>query len=243
MKVIISQNYDKMSEEASRIIVEHMKRMPHITLGLATGSTPEGVYKNLIKAYQDKQVSFEHVYSFNLDEYIGINQNHPQSYYQYMMQHLFNDVNMQNSHIFLPKNDIEDLLQHVKDYNISLKKHPIDLQLLGIGQNGHIGFNEPGTSFDQETFIVTLDQNTRMANLKYFDSIEEVPTKAITMGIKNIMQSKEIILLASGENKAKAVKDMIEGPVSTSCPASVLQLHPHVTVIIDKKASYLLSKK
>jgi glucosamine-6-phosphate deaminase len=157
-----------------------------------------------------------------------------------MIKNLFNHVDMNKKNIHLPKNDLNELEKNVALYNKALNNHKIDLQILGIGQNGHIGFNEPGTSFDQETFVVSLDDDTRVANQRFFDSLEDVPKQAITMGIKNIMQSKEIVLMASGENKAEAIKAMISGPVTENCPASILQLHPNVTVLVDEEAGSLI---
>jgi glucosamine-6-phosphate deaminase len=240
MKIIKCNTYEEMSEKAGAIFTNHINKKPNICLGLATGSTPIGLYKELIKAYKHQLVSFSEVISFNLDEYVGIDQNHPESYYQYMMKNLFNQVDMNEENIHLPKNDLNNLDENVDSYNKALKKHKIDLQILGIGQNGHIGFNEPGTSFEQETFVVTLDENTRIANQRFFNSIDEVPKQAITMGIKNIMHSKEIVLMASGKNKAQAIKNMIYGPVTNTCPASILQLHPHVTVLVDQEAGALI---
>jgi glucosamine-6-phosphate deaminase len=240
MKIIKCSNYNEMSEKAGEIFVNHINANPNICLGLATGSTPVGLYKALIKSYEEKNVSFKHVTSFNLDEYVGIDQKHPQSYYQYMIKNLFNHVDMDKKNIHLPKNDLNELEKNVALYNKALNNHKIDLQILGIGQNGHIGFNEPGTSFDQETFVVSLDDDTRVANQRFFDSLEDVPKQAITMGIKNIMQSKEIVLMASGENKAEAIKAMISGPVTENCPASILQLHPNVTVLVDEEAGSLI---
>ena len=154
-----------------------------------------------------------------------------------MRRHLFDQVDINPDHINMPHNDINRLKENVSEYNELLSENTIDIQVLGIGGNGHIGFNEPGTPFHQETFIVDLDLDTREANARFFDSIEEVPTQAITMGIKNIMQAKEIILLASGTSKADAVKAMIEGPITESMPASILQLHPNCTVIVDEAAA------
>lgn len=237
MKIIKCKNYEEMSKIGSEIIIKQINKNSATCLGLATGTTPETLYAYLIDAYLEHRISFKKVVSFNLDEYVGISQKHPQSYYQYMMKQLFNYVDMDKKNIHLPKNDYNNLEKNSEDYNKTLENHKIDIQILGIGQNGHIGFNEPGTSFDQETFVVSLDENTRKANQRFFKSIDEVPTKAITIGIKNIMQSKKILLMASGEHKAKAVKEMIYGPVTQDCPASILQLHPDLTVIVDEDAS------
>lgn len=240
MKIIKCDHYDDMSKKAAQVIISDMKEKKDIVLGLATGSTPIGLYKELIKANQEKQISFKDVMTFNLDEYIGISQKHPESYYQFMMRHLFNHVDIDQKNINLPNNDASSIDKHIKAYNDKMKKHPIDVQVLGIGANGHIGFNEPGTPFDNETFIVDLDEDTRIANQRFFDSLDEVPKKAITMGIKNIMRSKKIILLASGIHKAEAIKKMIEGPITTEHPASILQLHPNVEVFVDEEAGSMI---
>jgi len=243
MKVIICKNKEEVALKAGEIFVESMQENPCLTLGLATGSTPIGLYNYLINAYKQGIISFKDVITFNLDEYIGIDQKHPQSYYQFMMRQLFNHVDMNKNHIHLPKNDLKTIEENIKSYNQDLLNHHIDLQVLGIGQNGHIGFNEPNTPFDQETFMVQLDENTRQANLRFFNNIQEVPKYAITMGIKNIMQSKKIVMLAYGKHKAKAINEMINGKVSTNCPASILQLHPNTIVIIDEDAASLLNKE
>lgn len=240
MKIIKCDHYDDMSEKAAQIIISDMKEKKNIVLGLATGSTPLGLYKTLIKAYQKQEISFRDVMTFNLDEYIGISQNHQESYYQYMMNHLFKHVDIKKENINLPNNDKDQINAHIDAYNKKMKQHPIDVQVLGIGENGHIGFNEPGTPFENETFIVDLDEDTRIANQRFFNSLDEVPKKAMTMGIKNIMRSKKIILLASGIKKAEAIQGMIEGPVTTMHPASILQLHPNVIVCVDQEAGSLI---
>ena len=242
MKLIIVKNYDEVSEEASKIVIDQLTSHPHSVLGLATGSTPIGLYQKLIEANQMKKISFKNVTTFNLDEYIGLDMKHPQSYHQFMYHQLFSkiDINMSNTH--LPKNDINHMHEHAKAYNDLLSNTKIDLQILGIGSNGHIGFNEPGTPFGNETFIVKLEEQTRKDNMYFFNSLEEVPEYAITMGIKNIMRSKKIILLASGIEKSDAIYKMIYGDVTESIPASVLQLHPNVTVIMDDQASSKLPK-
>lgn len=242
MKLIIVKNYDEVSEEASKIVIDQLTSHPNSILGLATGSTPIGLYQKLIEANQMKKISFKNVTTFNLDEYIGLDMKHPQSYHQFMYHHLFSkiDINMSNTH--LPKNDINHMHEHAKAYNDLLANTKIDLQILGIGSNGHIGFNEPGTPFGNETFIAKLEEQTRKDNMYFFNSLEEVPEYAITMGIKNIMRSKKIILLASGIEKSDAIYKMIYGDVTESIPASVLQLHPNVTVIMDDQASSKLPK-
>jgi len=236
MKIIKCKNYEEVSQQASDILVAQLKQKPNSVLGLATGSTPIRLYEKLIEAYEKKSISFKDVISYNLDEYIGIDRSHPQSYYQYMHKHLFSKVNMKEDHIHIPNNDINHIDTHAEAYNEDLSKHHIDIQILGIGSNGHIGFNEPKTPFGNETFIVELDEQTRKDNMRFFSSLDEVPKYAITMGIKNIMRSKQIVLMASGKEKAEAVYKMIYGEVTEDLPASILQLHPNVIVIVDELA-------
>ncbi|BCR36814.1 glucosamine-6-phosphate deaminase [Mariniplasma anaerobium] len=237
MKIIKCEDYAAVSQKASEIVINQIKTKANSVLGLATGSTPLKLYDNLVKAYQNKEISFKYILSYNLDEYIGIDRNHSQSYYQYMHQHLFSLVDMDEKNVHIPNNDVNRIDEIAELYNIDLNKHQIDLQILGIGSNGHIGFNEPGTPLGNETFIVELDEQTRKDNMRFFNSLEEVPKYAITMGIKNIMKSKKIILMASGIEKADAVYHMIHGRVTDELPASVLQLHPDVVVIVDKLAA------
>lgn len=237
MNIIICKDYDEMSQKACDILVDQVKEKPNAVLGLATGSTPLGLYQKVINAYKHGQLTFKDVTTYNLDEYIGIDIAHPQSYHQYMHHHLFSKTDIDLSKTHLPKNDYHNMHQCAKLYNKQLNKTSIDLQILGIGSNGHIGFNEPGTPFGHEVFIVELDEQTRIDNKRFFSHLDEVPTHAITMGIKNIMRSKHIVLLASGTEKSEAVFKMIKGPVTELLPASILQLHPNVTIIIDEKAA------
>ncbi|MFA5471790.1 MAG: glucosamine-6-phosphate deaminase [Acholeplasmataceae bacterium] len=236
MKIIKLKDYEEVSAKASELVIKQIKKKPKSVLGLATGSTPIRLYEKLIEAYERKEISFKDVISYNLDEYIGIDRTHPQSYYQYMHQHLFSKVDMNEEHIHIPNNDIENVEENAKLYNQALKNTSIDMQILGIGSNGHIGFNEPGTPLGNETFIVELDEQTRKDNMRFFSSLDEVPKYAITMGIKNIMRSKHIILMASGKEKADAVYQMVHGEVTKDLPASVLQLHPNVVIIVDELA-------
>ncbi len=234
---MICKNYDEISKKAASIVLKEIQKKPDLTIGLATGSSPIGLYKKLIEAYQKNKISFKSVTSYNLDEYIGIDRSHPQSYYSFMHEHLFKHIDIQNENIHIPENDITRIDELAADYNKKLHEHQLDIQILGIGSNGHIGFNEPGTPLGNETFIVTLDEQTRMDNSRFFNSLDEVPKYAITMGIKNIMYSKKIILIASGKEKARAVLKMIKGKVTKSFPASILQLHPDCTVILDEASA------
>ena len=241
MKVIVVKNYDQLSREGADIIANVIKQNPACTLGLATGSSPIGTYQYLVKDYEEGKISFENVKSYNLDEYCGISRQHPQSYYYFMHDNLFNHVNIKEENTHVPyAAPGSDLDAEAKKYTDELNSVTIDLQLLGIGGNGHIGFNEPGTPFDQETFVVTLTDKTRQDNKRFFNSIDEVPTHAMTMGIKNIMKAKKILMLISGKNKAQTVVNLLKGEISPKFPASILHTHPDCTVIIDEDAYSLM---
>ncbi|CQR46364.1 Glucosamine-6-phosphate deaminase 1 [Paraliobacillus sp. PM-2] len=243
MDFIIVDNYEEMSKSAAAIFVENVNKKPDTVLGLATGSTPERFYELLINEYKENNVSFENVTSFNLDEYVGISPKNSQSYHYYMNEKLFNHINLPSEQAHLPEGKTDHLQEACEEYEQKINTAGgIDLQLLGIGLNGHIGFNEPGTSFDQETHVVDLAPSTREANARFFDSIDEVPTKAITMGIKTIMQSKQIVLLISGEKKADCLYQLVNDPVSEDFPASILNQHPNVTIIADKAAASKINK-
>lgn len=236
MKVIVVKDYQAMSDLGAEIIANTIKANPSCTLGLATGSSPIGTYQNLVKAYEDKEISFKDVKTYNLDEYCGISRSHPQSYYYFMHDNLFNHVDVREENVHIPAVSNDNLDEDCKKYNDMLHEASIDLQLLGIGGNGHIGFNEPGTPFTQETFIVELTEKTRQDNKRFFQSIDEVPTHAITMGIQNIMKAKKILMLISGTSKADTVVKLLSGEITLDFPASILNNHPDVTVIIDQDA-------
>lgn len=240
MKVIITENYEEMSKKAAEIVVDLLKTKPECVLGLATGTTPIGLYQNLIKAYKEGEVSFSEVTTANLDEYVGLTKDHEQSYAYFMRKNLFDYVDIKKENLNIPNGSEINPDAECSRYDEFLKNHPQDLQVLGIGSNGHIGFNEPGTSFDSKTHVVNLTESTIKDNSRLFKSIDEVPTKAITMGIGEIMQSKTVLILASGKNKAKAVYNMVKVAPNTSTPASVLQNHPNCILIADKDAASLL---
>lgn len=242
MKVIVCQNYQHLSDYAKDKVIEVINSKEKPVLGLATGSTPEGMYQALIEAYKDNKVSFKNVTTFNLDEYIGLKKEDPNSYQHFMDEHFFNHVDIDQSETYLPPGNTSDHQQACLDYEKNMHQHDdIDLQVLGVGINGHIGFNEPGTDFDTRTHVIELDASTREANARFFDSLDEVPTHAITMGIATIMESKQIILMASGDSKKEAVKRLMEGDITPDFPASVLHRHPHVTVVLDREAASLLT--
>jgi glucosamine-6-phosphate deaminase len=237
LKIIRTENYAEMSIQAGRIVAEKVRSNPSMTLGLATGSTPKGLYQYLIKDHQENGTSYKKVKSLNLDEYIGLPLKDKNSYHYFMCQNLFDHIDINQNLTHIPNGAASNLEEECVRYeNLINELGGIDLQILGIGQNGHIGFNEPGTSFNSRTHIVTLAQNTREANSRFFNSLEEVPTHAITMGIASILGSKEIFLLASGEAKADALFKLMNGEYSEDFPASALKQHQNVTIIADKDA-------
>ena len=243
MKLIICENYEEASAEAAKVMLEIIKNKPNANLGLATGSTPVKMYELMVEDHEKNGTSYKDIKSYNLDEYYGLEHTHPQSYYYFMQKHLFSKVDIKPENVHVPKGS-GDIQASCDEYNKLLAENVIDIQLLGIGSNGHIGFNEPGTSFDAVTHVVDLKQSTIEDNARlFFDGkIEDVPKQAISMGISNIMKAKSVLLLACGKGKADAVKKMIEGPVKEELPASILQQHQDVTVILDKEAASLLTK-
>lgn len=237
MKVKVFKNYEELSKEAAKEIISQVNEKPNSILGLATGSSPLGIYKEMVYDFNLHHTSYKQVKTFNLDEYFGIKQDQEQSYFRFMKDHLFDHIDIDVQNVNIPRGDVSDIKDECHDYNLKLADHVIDIQVLGIGSNGHIGFNEPGTSFESVTHQVKLDEKTRKDNARFFDSIEEVPTHAISMGIKNILNAKKIVLIASGKNKAQAIKGMIKGPVDPNCPASALQMHDDVVVYLDEEAA------
>ena len=218
--------------------MEEVVKQGKVTLGLATGSSPVGLYKRLVEAHKNG-LSFKDVQSFNLDEYVGLSKNHDQSYYHFMFEHLFKHVDFNLDNVHLPKGE-GSLEEVAAEYEAMLSQNPQDLQLLGIGSNGHIGFNEPGTSFDSTVHVIRLKEETRQDNARFFNTIDEVPHFAITMGIKDILRAKKILLVASGKNKAMAIKEMLEGKIREDVPCTILQNHPDVVVVLDKEAASLI---
>ncbi len=232
MEIIKVETYEALSEKAAEVVIKQILQKPNSVLGLATGSTPIGLYEHLIEQYKQGEISFQDVVTFNLDEYVGLDRDHDQSYYYFMQENLFKHVDMNDENINIPNGVADNLLEECERYEAKLKSHgPVDLQILGLGVNGHIGFNEPGTSFDSRTQIVQLDETTREANKRFFNSIDEVPTEAVTMGIESIMEAKEILLLAFGESKKEALDRLFSKEITEDFPASILNKHPRVTVI------------
>ena len=235
MKVIKVKNYDEVSAEAFKVMKEVVANNPEAVLGLATGSSPIGLYENMIKDHKENGTSYAKCQSFNLDEYVGIDRNHSQSYWTFMHENLFHGIDLPEDKIHVPYGNTK---ADCEGYEKAMENVSVDIQVLGIGGNGHIGFNEPGTPFTEETHIVDLTEKTRSDNARFFENdINKVPTQAITMGIATIMKAKKILLVASGANKADAVAAMVNGPVDPACPASVLQNHPDVVVIVDEEAA------
>ncbi|MFJ5672280.1 glucosamine-6-phosphate deaminase [Bacillus safensis] len=240
MNIIEFESKDQLGKEAAAIIARTIAAKPDAVLGLATGGTPIDTYKELIQLHQAHQLSFKHTKTINLDEYAGLNPEHENSYMTYMKRHLFDHIDLPQDQYFLPNGNAAHLEKECLRYDQLIEDvGGIDLQLLGIGQNGHIGFNEPGTPFNSKTHVVQLDENTRQANARYFSSIDEVPTHAITMGIASILSSKKILLLASGKSKAKVIQYLEQAEIHPDFPASALKLHEDVTVLIDREAGSL----
>lgn len=238
MRIIVAANYDEMSKKAADIVASQIILKPESVVGLATGGTPVGFYRELIKIHKDGKFSFKEVKTFNLDEYYGLDKDNTQSYHYYMMDNLFNHIDINIENVNIPNGMAEDIEVECKAYEAKIKSAGgIDIQVLGIGTNGHIGFNEPDVKFEAITHLVKLDEETIEANSRFFNSIEEVPKSAISMGIKTIMHAKKIVLLASGSEKAKVIERMINGDITPDLPASILQLHPDVTLILDKDAA------
>ncbi|MGN2369859.1 glucosamine-6-phosphate deaminase [Clostridium cagae] len=244
MKILVCENYDKLSEKSAQIIMSQITLKSNSILGLATGSTPIGMYKKLVEMYENKMIDFSDVKTFNLDEYQNLPISNDQSYHYFMDDNLFNYINVKRENIHIPNgmaNDIEN--ECIKYDNLIKEAGGIDIQVLGIGNNAHIGFNEPTVNFEKKTYVVELEESTKIANARFFNSLDEVPSKAITMGIGSIFESKKIMLLATGENKAKAIYDTIYGKVTPEVPASILQFHDDLIVILDKEAASLLNPK
>ncbi len=240
MKIIVTENYDEMSKKAAEIIIDVVKNNPNAVIGLATGSSPIGTYRNMINDHKENGTSYKKVSTVNLDEYVSLNADHDQSYAYFMRKNLFDELDIDQTNTNLPCGVAPDLAKECDRYNGVLAKLVPDVQVLGIGSNGHIGFNEPGTPFDSVTHVVDLTESTIKDNSRLFNSIDEVPKQALSMGIKNIMQAKSIVMVVSGKNKAEAVKGMVNGEITPNLPASVLQLHPFVTLVCDKDAASLL---
>ena len=237
MKIYVSEDYRDMSRKAANIVSAHVILNPTCVLGLATGSTPIGMYRQLIDWYNKGDLDFSQVKSVNLDEYVGLAPTHDQSYRYFMQHNLFDHVNIDPANTNVPNGLAEHPEAECERYNQVIRSlGGIDVQVLGMGHNGHIGFNEPGHAFELETHVVELTESTIEANARFFASRDEVPRRAITMGIKSIMQARQILVVVSGESKADIVKAAFTGPVVPEVPASILQMHPDVVLVGDKAA-------
>lgn len=243
MKIIVCKDYEQMSEVAVEIMGAEVKQNPKAVLGLATGSTPLGLYSGLARENKAGNLDFAEVKTYNLDEYYPMKPDNDQSYYYFMNENLFSKINIKKENCHLPNGLAEDADAEGISYDAAIAKAGgIDMQLLGIGVNGHIGFNEPSDDFTPATHAVTLTQSTREANSRFFASMDEVPTKALTMGFASIMQAKKVLMLINGANKQDAMYDMVCGKVAPSSPASILRLHGDVTVVCDAPAAAKLTK-
>jgi glucosamine-6-phosphate deaminase len=241
LKLIIVDNYQELSERAAGVLATEVAVNPQAVLGLATGSTPEGMYAELVRMNREGKVNFSKVTTFNLDEYTGLAADHEQSYHYYMHNHLFNRVNIKPEQINMPTCELQDVDQFCLEYDQKIAAAGgIDLQVLGIGGNGHIGFNEPDQHLSVQTHLVDLTEDTILANSRFFNTAAEVPRQAITMGLGSIMFAKKILLLASGKSKAEAIARTVSGLVTTELPASLLQLHRDTIVIVDREAATLI---
>ena len=241
MRIIKAKDYADMSRKAANIIAAQVIMKPDCVLGLATGSTPIGTYKELIKAYENGDLDFSQVKTANLDEYRGLEKTNDQSYDYFMKENLFNHININFDNLNIPNGEKPDAEEECARYEAVVKAlGGQDLQLLGMGHNGHIGFNEPADEFPKETHCVDLQESTIQANKRFFEKVEDVPTQAYTMGINTIMQAKTILVIVSGADKAEIVKKAFFGPITPQVPASILQLHPDVTVVVDEAAGSLI---
>jgi glucosamine-6-phosphate deaminase len=237
MQLHIAENSVALAVKAADLIQQTIEQKPNAVLGLATGSTPIATYQELIQRFRSGKIDFSKVKTFNLDEYYGLHRDHPQSYYTFMHTQLFDHINMQSDQIHIPSGTPDDLGAYCRDFERLIEDAGgIDLQLLGIGRNGHIGFNEPADELEPGTHLVRLSDETIEANSRFFTTREEVPTFAITMGIRTILSAKKVVLLALGREKAEIIHKLFHSGITTDLPASLLQLHPNVTILVDQEA-------
>lgn len=243
MNIIIAKDYEQMSDRAFEIMRDVVVSRPNAVLGLATGSTPLGLYARMVRDHKEHGTSYKLVRTFNLDEYIGLDAAHPQSYAYFMRKNLFDSIDVDINNTNIENGKAADAQHECDRYNALLDAMPRDIQILGIGRNGHIAFNEPGTPFDSVTHVTELAESTVVANSRLFADIADVPRKAFTMGLKNIMDSKRILLLASGADKADAVYALVHGKITEAVPATILKNHRDVTVVCDEAAASKLDKQ
>ena len=243
MEVIIFKNENECSLKAAQIAASYLKEMDNPVFGFPTGSTPLEFYRQLIRMHQEEGLSLKGMCSFNLDEYVGIGPEHPASYCSFMQNNFFKYIDADSSNLFLPDGLSEDVPLECSNYEKKIAEcGGIDIQFLGIGGNGHIAFNEPSSSLASRTRVKTLTEKTRIDNAPNFESIDEVPKHVITMGVGTIMDARHVVVLAFGEGKSDAVAKMVEGPITSNCPGSILQMHPKATIIIDEAASVDLTR-
>jgi glucosamine-6-phosphate deaminase len=244
MRVIIEKDYESVSKQAAQFVAEIARNKPDAVLGLATGSTPIGLYKELIRMHREEKLDFSKVTTFNLDEYYGLAPDHDQSYHYFMHQNLFNFINVPPANIHVPSGLARDVEAYCENYERMIKEAGgIDIQILGIGGDGHIAFNEPGSSLSSRTRLKTLTEETIRDNARFFDHPEDVPCFAITMGVGTILEARKCIMLANGAKKADVIAAAVEGPVTAQITASALQLHSDAIVIVDEEAGSKLRRK
>jgi glucosamine-6-phosphate deaminase len=242
MLVIIKKNFDEMSIEGAKMVADLIRRKPNCVIGFATGGTPLGLYKELIRMHKEEGLDFSKITTFNLDEYVGLQPEHPQSYHYFMWENLFKHINVDRRYVHIPQGMAADIDEFCEWYEERIKQSGgLDLQILGIGANGHIAFNEPGSSLGSRTRIKTLTKLTRWDNQRFFESHEEVPKYAITMGVGTIMDAKSLLLLASGKSKADAIKATVEGAITALYPATIVQMHRKAFIFCDEEAASTLS--
>lgn len=238
MNILTFDSDGKLNEAAAGIIIGTVQTTPRAVLGLATGGTPVGIYKEVVSEFKRGMISFKNTTAFNLDEYVNIPVDHPESYYSYMNQHLFSHIDLPADSRHIPDGNASDLIAECRRYDSLIERAgQIDMQLLGLGHNGHIGFNEPAHALIRGTHVVELAEETREANARFFDSIDEVPRQALTMGVGTILKAKKILLVVKGADKAEIVARALQGPITTDVPASLLQTHPNLIVLLDAPAA------
>ena len=240
-EIFVYDTYDQVSQKAFEVILDVVKSAKPITLGLATGSSPVGMYQRMVKDHEENGTSYKHVSTYNLDEYVGLPKGHSQSYLTFMKENLFDYVDIDPKNIHMPSAHTDNLKEEALAYSKAVLAAHIDLQVLGVGSNGHIGFNEPGTPFDSITHVVGLKEQTRLDNARFFSSLQEVPEYAVSMGITEILSAKKILLIATGKNKAVAIRSLVKDPISTDSPCTILQKHQDVILVLDKAAASLLN--
>ena len=234
----VVEDYDEMSRHGAKMVADLVRKKPDCVLGFATGSTPLGMYAELTRMHREEGLDFSKVVTFNLDEYVGLSPSHERSYHHFMWKNLFDHLNIDPRYVHIPDGMAEDVTQQCEWYENQIQEYGgIDLQILGIGVNGHIAFNEPGSSLGSRTRIKTLKEKTRRDNARFFNSLDDVPRFAITMGVGTIMEAHGLLLMASGEEKADAVAATAEGPIMAQYPATIVQMHRFATILVDRDAA------